>query len=440
MSDNTKTLENNHKNEFQLLPKDFRRTDLGWIPKDWHIVRLGNYTLRVGSGITPKGGSKIYIEEGRPFIRSLNVGWGRLQLKNLVFISEKTHSTFNRSQIKKGDVLLNITGASIGRSAVADSRISEGNVNQHVCEIRTKKNKLDSLYLNAFLITKRGQKQIDSFQAGGSRQGLNYSQIKSFLLPLPPIEEQRDIATALSDADNLIESLEKLIAKKQDIKKATMQQLLTGKKRLPGFDGKWEVKRLGDIGKPYGGLSGKTKQDFGTGTARYIPFLNVMENVIIDTDYLDFVFLRKDEKQNKVKKGDLIFNGSSETPEEVGMCAALLDNNSELYLNSFCIGFRLNDLSNNDCSYLAYYFRSEEGRKIMKILAQGATRYNLSKTALNDIEFPLPKLKEQEAIAKVLTDMDNEIETLEQRLKKTKQIKQGMMQNLLTGKIRLNHD
>ena len=241
----------------------------------------------------------------------------------------------------------------------------------------------------------------------------------------------------MSDADALIESLEQLIAKKRHIKQGAMQELLTGKKRLPGFGGEWEVKRLGELGSTFGGLIGKTKHDFGHGAARYITFMNIMTNVVIDCSIFDFVDIKPTEPQNRVKKGDLFFNGSSETPEEVGMCAVLVRDVKEVFLNSFCFGFRFREGAPADGLYLAYYFRSGEGRELLKSLAQGATRYNLSKTALLKVAFPLPPFPEQTAIAAILSDMDAEIAALEAKLAKARQIKQGMMRELLTGRIRL---
>src|SRR2546427_4186570 len=221
----------------------YKRTEAGVIPADWEESVLGDKTSKVGSGITPTGGARVYKEFGHPFVRSQNVGWGNLLLDDLSHIDDDTHESFNATEIKSGDVFLNITGASIGRAAVADPRVAGGNVNQHVCIIRPKQGQLDPRFLCLFLLSQSGQKQIDSFQAGGNRQGLNFAQIRSFRLPLPlDINEQRAISSVLSDADALIETLDRLIAKKRDLKTAAMQQLLTGKQRLPGFSGAWEVK------------------------------------------------------------------------------------------------------------------------------------------------------------------------------------------------------
>jgi type I restriction enzyme S subunit len=193
---------------------------------EWEGGVLGSKTTKVGSGITPNGGDKNYKQSGRPFVRSQNVGWGELILDDVAFIDEETHSSFSSTEIQVLDVLLNITGASIGRSAVADGRIAGGNVNQHVCVIRVKAAELNHFYLNQYLISPEGQKQIDSFQAGGNRQGLNFAQIRSFTIPLPPkVSEQQRIADCLTSLDDLIAAqTQKLVALKTH-KKGLMQQL-----------------------------------------------------------------------------------------------------------------------------------------------------------------------------------------------------------------------
>jgi type I restriction enzyme S subunit len=193
---------------------------------EWEAKELGPLTTKVGSGITPRGGNKNYKTEGHPFMRSQNVGWGELLLDDIVFIDTETHGSFDATEIQEFDVLLNITGASIGRSAIADSRIAGGNVNQHVCIIRTRRPKLSPVLLNQFLISEQGQGQIDSFQAGGNRQGLNFGQIRSFKIPMPPTDnEQQKIAACLSSLDTLVAAqADKLDALKTH-KKGLMQQL-----------------------------------------------------------------------------------------------------------------------------------------------------------------------------------------------------------------------
>ena len=195
---------------------------------DWKECQLGEKTTKVGSGITPKGGDKTYKNVGRPFVRSQNVGWGCLILEDIAFIDETTHLTFSSTEINQGDVLLNITGASIGRSAIADTRIKGGNVNQHVCIIRTKK-ELSPFFLNQYLLSNYGQKQIDSFQAGGNRQGLNFAQIRSLLIPLPPtFDEQQKIAACLTSLDDLITAQSQKLEALKAQKKGLMQGVFPG--------------------------------------------------------------------------------------------------------------------------------------------------------------------------------------------------------------------
>ena len=199
----------------------------------------------------------------------------------------------------------------------------------------------------------------------------------------------------------------------------------------------WEETSLGVLGSAFGGLTGKSKADFGRGGARYITFMNVMTNVVIDCGTLESVDVARTETQNRVAQGDLFFNGSSENPEEVGMCAVLMDDVEEVLLNSFCFGFRLRKDAPAEGMYLAYFFRSGEGRELLKSMAQGSTRYNLSKTALLSAHFPLPSAAEQRAIAEALGDADAFIESIEQLLAKKRKLKQGAMQELLSGRRRL---
>jgi type I restriction enzyme S subunit len=192
---------------------------------EWGAEPLGKFTTKVGSGITPRGGDKTYLKEGRIFVRSQNVGWGLLLLNEVAYIDEETHQTFPGTEIQLNDVLLNLSGASIGRCAVADERLVGGNVNQHVCIIRVKED-LDPVYLEQFILSKPGQKQIDSFQAGGNRQGLNYDQVRSFSIPIPvDVDEQKEIAACLSSLDKRIALQDERVVILEQHKKGLMQGL-----------------------------------------------------------------------------------------------------------------------------------------------------------------------------------------------------------------------
>ena len=210
---------------------EFKESELGEIPAGWAAAKLNSHVAKVGSGVTPKGGSDSYLSSGIPLIRSQNVLVGRLSLDDVVFISYEQHEKMRNSALSPNDVLLNITGASIGRSAVLPADFEVGNVNQHVCIIRTDAT-LSPHFLCQYLNSEMGQKQVDKFQAGGNREGLNYQQIRSFDVPLPPVPEQHEIASALSSVDEKISVLTAKQERYQTLKRGLMQKLLTGEWRV----------------------------------------------------------------------------------------------------------------------------------------------------------------------------------------------------------------
>lgn len=424
------------------IAEKYKQTEVGLIPSDWEVFTFGdiiNYT----KGFAFK--SRDYKKDGIRIIRVSDTTFDSIKKENGIYIDENDATGYKNWRLDENDLIFTTVGSKppmydsmVGKVIMVSKEFAGSFLNQNAVLIRAKKR---TKYIQALLLShfrmKRYLQHIELIYRGNANQAsITLKELFEFKIPLPENEaEQTAIATALSDADALISSLEKLIAKKRMIKQGAMQQLLQ-----PNPDSHregWEVKKLGEIGKPYGGLSGKSKADFENGAYPYIPFMNIMSNPVIDTNYFDFVNINVGESQNSTQKGDLFFNGSSETPEEVGMCSVLLEDVPNLYLNSFCFGFRLNKDSKENGLYLSYFFRSSEGRKLFYSMAQGATRYNLSKSNFNKLELKLPNPEEQTRIATILSDMDAEIAALETKLEKYRKVKLGMMQNLLTGKIRL---
>lgn len=420
------------------IKEGYKQTELGVIPEDWDARPIGDF-FEFKNGLNK---AKSFFGHGSPIVNYMDVYRNRgLYTKNIQGCVEVNKQEIKSFGVKKGDVFFTRTSETveeIGISSVLLDDLINGVFSGFILRGRPKNNDLEDPFKEYCFSSRVIRKQIQGKSTYTTRALTNGRVLSNVKIFYPPKLEQLSIATALSDTDALIENLEKLIVKKNAIKQGTMQLLLTGKKRLPGFSGKWEVKKLRKIGETYGGLSGKTKSDFNEGKYPYIPFMNIMSNPVIDLQYFDYVNIRGDEKQNKATKGDLFFNGSSETPEEVGMCSVLQNDIPNLYLNSFCFGFRLNkDLKTNGL-YLSYFFRSPMGRQLIFSLAQGATRYNLSKTNFMKLEIPYPEPTEQTAIVSILFDIDTEIEKLEQKKNKYILLKQGLMQQLLTGKIRIH--
>lgn len=206
---------------------------LGQIPNAWNAPSIGSIAIHIGSGVTPKGGSKVYKKEGILFIRSQNVTFDGLLLDDIAYIDINMHMKMKRSEIFSNDVLLNITGASIGRCCPVPEGIPPANVNQHVCAIRLPNpSREDAILLSSILASPIGQSQIERFNAGGNREGLNYEQLRSFIIPWPPLEERKRIAQFITFQNSRLCIEGAYLNKLKQIKKGLMHDLLTGKVRV----------------------------------------------------------------------------------------------------------------------------------------------------------------------------------------------------------------
>ena len=275
--------------------------------------------------------------------------------------------------------------------------------------------------------------RVKLMSAKNSVDSVRLDMIRDMIICIPEkIDEQKAIADILTNVDNLINLIQNTIEKKKKIKDQAMMELFDIKNQ------KYKTITLNQIGYTYSGLSGMNSSNFTGGNKQYITFLNILNNPVVKEEF--FGKFHCDNIQNKVQKGDLFFNTSSETPEEVAMCATIDYDVENVYLNSFCFGFRIIDKSVNN-KYLTYFFRSQYGRNIMKTIAQGSTRFNLPKEKFLNYKIQIPEdINRQIEVTEILSNMDNEIEKLNIKLNKYKLIKEGMMEDLLTGKVRLNYE
>ena len=413
------------------IPRGFKQTDAGLIPEDWHASSVGaEFSVQLGKMLDAARNSG----EPKPYLGNRSVQWGRIDLAEIATVP-MTPSDLQRFRLRRGDLLV-CEGGEIGRAALWEEPLSECYYQKALHRLRPKGD-FDPHLMMALLGLWTMTGRLANYVTQTSIAHLPKDKFELVPLPVPPSAEQRAIVDALSDVDGMLSALDALIAKKQAIKQAAMQQLLTGRTRLPGFGRAWETKRLGELGTTYGGLTGKRKADFEGGNARYVTFLNVLNNVVIDPDNVGIVSVAPTESQSRVRKGDLLFNGTSETPGDLAMAAVVEMDEPDLYLNSFCFGFRIHNQEEHSPLFTAYFFRGLPGRQLMHGLAQGATRYNMSKRHFMTLSLRLPDYDEQFAVAITLSEMDAEIAALARRRDKTRAIKVGMMQQLLTGRIRL---
>lgn len=403
---------------------------------EWETRRVGEL-CDVLTGF-PFEGSKILSKGKELLMRGINITEGVIRHNvDIDRYYDEDASFLSKYRLKKNDLVIGMDGSKVGKnSALVTEREENSLLVQRVARLRNP---------NAYLIrliqiaigSSRFFEYVDSMKTSSAIPHISPSDIKCFTLSVSKNKEEiKYVASLFQCIDSLILSTSKKIDSLKQVKAASLQSMFpqggetTPRVRFKGFEGDWENVLVGRLGTTYSGLSGKTKEDFGFGDARYVTFLNVLTNAKIDTSILEAVNVREGEHQNEVKKGDLLFNTSSETPEEVGMCAVMDEELKCVYLNSFCFGFRVTD-ENIDSTFIAYLMRSHIGRRIMSILAQGATRYNLSKNSFCKAELLLPKTKEeQQQIASYFTSLDKQISLQTQRLEKLKQIKAACLDNM----------
>lgn len=320
------------------LRPGYKLTDLGVMPIDWEPVRVGTVAKVKGGKRLPMGYALVETATPHPYIRVSDMFPGGVNTSDIRFVPPAAFSAIQNYRIYTEDLFISVAGT-LGIVGCVPPELNGANLTENADRLTDIS--CDRDYLKFWLLSRPIQQAIEAIRTVGAQPKLALGRIAQFGIALPKsASEQRAISAALSDVDGLLGGLDRLITKKRDLKQAAMQQLLTGQTRLPGFTGEWEETALGQLGGIYGGLTGKTKNDFEGGNAAYVTFMNVMSNVVIDCEAFGGVKLRPGESQNAVLRGDLLFNGSSETPEEVAMCAAVLNDVPNLYLNSFCFGFR----------------------------------------------------------------------------------------------------
>ena len=401
----------------QRVPEGYKPTEFGIIPNDWNIKTLEKIATTYSGG-TPLTARSDFYGGSIPWITSTDLN--KSSINNVeVKITNKGLEKSSAKMVKNGDLLLALYGATAGAVAIANIKAA---INQAILAISTKNT--DSHYLLHYLNFYKNR--IIAIYRQGGQPNLTGEIVRKLKIALPPKKEQTAIANALSDVDNLIESLDKLIAKKKAIKQATMQQLLTGKKRLPGFRGEWETKRVADMGEVVTGGTPSTSNNTLWG-ARY-PW-------ITPTDISHNRDLYTSERHLSEKGLAAI---KPLPPETVLItCIASIGKNAVLKKKGGC-NQQINAIIPNSSYSANFIYYVMEHNKQYILANSGTTATNIiSKVTFTKLKFSFPNFKEQKAIATILSDIDSEIEALEKRKSKTQQIKEGMMQELLTGKTRL---
>jgi type I restriction enzyme, S subunit len=391
------------------LRPGYKLTELGTVPAEWSLFELGDMGPYVTSG--SRGWARYYSDYGSAFLRITNLSRQSIHpdLSDLKFVNIPPNDTEGRrTQLHEGDLLVSIT-ADIGIIGYVDRSIPTPTyINQHIALVRLDPERISGKFLSYFLASEKPQRLFRATTDQGAKAGMSLTGVKKIKAILAPLPEQNAIAEALSDADALIESLEQLIAKKRQIKQGAMQELLSGKKRFPGFDSDWIARSLGEVAPLQRGF------DLPYRVRKHGVVPIVTSSGVEDT-----------HSEAKVRAPGVVTGRYGTIGKVFFLKEDFWPLNTTLYVRKFL---------GNDPLFISYLLRTIDFH--MHSGKSGVPGVN--RNDLHEIVVGLPQTKvEQEAIAGTLSDMDAEIGALENKLTKVAQLKQGMMQELLTGRIRL---
>ncbi len=424
---------------------------LGKIPAHWDCVKIKHFTYKVGSGVTPTGGSENYPDEGILFIRSQNVHFDGLKLDDAAFIYEETHNEMSKTAIKYDDVLLNITGASIGRCCVFKEVKTPANVNQHVCILRPTKS-LCPDWLSSVLGSKVGQNQIWMSHNGSSREGLNFADLKAFSIPLPPKDEQITIANFLDEKtahiDGLIEKKRKLLKLLAERRAAIITNAVTkglnpkapmkdsGIDWLGQIPEHWKLKKVTHVTTMIG--SGTTpKSDnpeyYENGTVNWLVTGDLNDGTVSQTSNKvtdKAIFAHSSLKL--YPKGSLLIAMYGATIGKLGILK------TETTVNQATCVMSFDDKNSVDFWFNVFL----ANRNYIISLGYGGGQPNISRDVIKSFRFPCPNSKEEqlEIVEYLLAENDrlDQIEkTVSKIIDKLQEYRSALITEAVTGKIKV---
>ncbi len=421
-----------------------KQTDVGAIPPDWASERISDAAGNSANAIVggPFGSDLVsadYVVSGVPVIRGQNMA-GAVVSGDFAFVSPQKANSLSANLAHPGDLVFTQRGTLGQVAIVPDGGHRRYLVSQSQMKVTLNRARHDPWFVHQYFASRAGQKQIalSAIQTGVPHTNLGI--LRAYRFPAPPLPEQRAIAETLSDVDVLLAGLDRLIAKKRDLKQAAMQQLLTGQTRLPGFQGEWEAKLLGSAGKCLRGVSYNGDADLSThdtATTKRLLRSNNVQSATVVTNDVQYVNAARVSPSQILGNGDILICTANGSKALVGKAGRFdLNDGYEYTFGAFMGCFRTSP-ADADPAFVFYLLQTGRYRDFVNDLLAGSSINNLKPSSIESLEFAFPTLHEQTAIATVLSDLDAELTALEARRAKIRALKQGVMQELLTGKIRL---
>ena len=407
------------------LRPGYKQTEVGVIPEDWKVDILDRCVRSdapICYGILMPG---QFHDGGVPVVKVKDIMDGRICETDILLTHPLIDKAYRRSRLLSGDLVITIRGTT-GRVAIVPEALNNANITQDTARVRVKSQSVEFLF---FLFQSQMiQAQISLYTVGQAVKGINIRDVKVLVVPIPNICEQKAIAEVLGDADALIESLEQLIVKKRRLKQGAMQELLTGKKRLPGFEVKpgYKQTEVGVIPEDWDLENIENLACVTTGNKN-------TQDHIDDGQFPFFVRSKKVERINSFSfDGEAVLTAGDGVG--TGKVFHYIQGKFDAHQRVYCIsGFS----ENLNGYFFFHYFKNNFYTRIMKMTAKSSVD-SVRREMITRMLIPIPRVRaEQDAIATVLSDMDAEIAALEAKLAKARQVKQGLMQVLLTGKVRL---
>lgn len=418
------------------MVKGKKNTKYGLIPQEWNVLAFSKCAdIRDGTHDTPQP-----VLSGFPLVTSKNLKNGKIDLTDTYNISSDDYAKINkRSEVEQGDILYAMIGT-IGNPILIEFQPKFAIKN--VALFKPYDSSIGR-YLKYYLQCSYFLKEINDAQNGSNQNFISLSAFRNMQIIIPDIDERIAIAETLSDVDSLIFSLQKLIEKKKAIKQGTMQELLTGKRRLPGFCGEWGKSTFVDLFEFLPTNAFTRDQMTDTGTIQNVHYGDIltkygfcldMSNTVIPY-LLETVSVKKYSESSYARNGDVIIADTAED-NTVGKCVELVNIRGKVLSGQHTMLCR--PKVTFAPRFLGYYMNAECFHNQMLPFITGIKVSSISKANVSVLVLKYPSLvEEQQAIVQILSDMDSEIKQLEKKLAKYQQIKQGMMQELLTGRIRL---
>lgn len=411
----------------------YKQTAIGVIPEDWEVSKLQDACGEpITYGIVQCG---PHVPNGVPYVRVSDMDSLELDVEGMLRTSPAIAARFSRSSVEEGDLIYALRGK-LGEVRLVRSSVAGANLTQGTARLSPRDGVLSSYLLWAMrdpCVLRRAEVEAK----GTTFREITLADLRRIPILIPPVDEQHTIATALGDVVALLAKLDRLIAKKRDLKQAAMQQLLTGQTRLPGFQGEWKVKQLGEVGEISG--SGVDKQSRPDEVpVRLVNYMDVYRRSFIYSADLHHAVTAPPHQARRcaVLKGDVFFTPSSETRDDIANSAVAMEDIGDAAYSYHVVRLRLSEPW--DLRFRAYAFKTHAFLRQAETLCDGGgTRYVISLGKFRSLVVKVPPLPEQAAIADVLWAMDAELTALEARRGKTRALKQGMMQELLTGRTRL---